>query len=82
MIPTSPSQARGWLRLPSGLILLAFLAIAAFFLITEHRAHIFGILPFVLLLLCPVLHLFMHGRHGSGHVDHGQDQSRLPQGGA
>jgi hypothetical protein len=59
-------QTRGWLRSPSGLVLLAFLAIAAFFLITEHRAHVFGALPFVLLLLCPVLHLLLHGRHGKG----------------
>jgi hypothetical protein len=48
------------------LALIGFMAVAAFFLLTEHRAHLFGILPYVLLLLCPLLHLFMHGRHG-GH---------------
>ena len=41
MPPHSPSQERSWLRSPGGLILLAFLAIAAFFLILEHRAHVF-----------------------------------------
>lgn len=59
-------QGRGWLWSPTGLTLLAFLAIAAFFLLTEHRAHFFGILPYLLLLACPLLHLFMHGKHG-GH---------------
>ena len=49
-----------------GLALLGFLAIAAFFLFTEHRAHFFGFLPYLLLLACPLLHLFMHGKHG-GH---------------
>ena len=49
-----------------GLALLGFLAIAVFFLFTEHRAHFFGILPYLLLLACPLLHLFMHGKHG-GH---------------
>ena len=49
--------------------MIAFLAIAAFFLIPEHTAHFFGILPYALLLLCPFLHLFMHGGHG----DHGAD---------
>lgn len=59
---------RGWRQ---GLALLGFLAIAAFFLLSEHRAHALGILPYVLLLLCPVLHLFGHGGHGrhSGEGD-------------
>lgn len=82
MIPKSPSQTRRWLWSPSGLVLLAFLAIAAFFLITEHRAHVLGALPYMLLLLCPILHLFLHGRHGHGHTGHEQDQRRPPQGGA
>ena len=54
--------------------LLAFLAIAGFFLFTEHRAHLFGALPLLLLLLvCPLMHLFMHG--GGGHRHSGGDKS-------
>ena len=49
-------------------VLLGFALVAGFFFFTEHRAHLMGALPFVLLALCPLLHLF-HGRHG-GH-DHG-----------
>ena len=56
----------------TGLVLLAFLAIAAFYLITEHTAHFFGVLPFALLLLCPLLHLFMHGGHGDHNGQSGQ----------
>ena len=55
-----------WLRSRTGLTLIAFLAIAAFFLVAEHTAHFFGILPYALLLVCPLLHLFIHG----GHADH------------
>ncbi len=63
-----PGGPKGWLSSRSGPALLAFLAIAAFFLITEHRAHLFGILPYLLLLACPLLHLFHgHGEHGDGH---------------
>ena len=80
MPPHSPSQERSWLRSPGGLILLAFLAIAAFFLILEHRAHVVGVLPYVLFLLCPVLHLLLHGRHGGTHTDHDPRQPRRPQG--
>jgi hypothetical protein len=46
------------------LAVLVFFAIAAFFLLTEHRAHLFGALPFLLLLACPLMHLFMHRGHG------------------
>lgn len=51
--------------------LLVFGAIAAFFLLSEHRAHFFGALPFLLLLACPLMHLFMHHGHGGqqGHPD-------------
>lgn len=52
---------------PSGLILCAFMIIAAFYLLTEHTAHVFGVLPYLLLLACPLMHLFMHhGGHGHG----------------
>ena len=53
--------------------LLVVGAIAAFFLLSEHRAHFFGALPFLLLLACPLMHVFMHGGHGGhggGHGDH------------
>ena len=49
-----------------------FLVIAVFLLTTEHRAHILGAVPYLLLLLCPIVHLFMHGGHGGhgGHAGH------------
>ena len=49
--------------------LIGFAAIAFFFLWTEHRAHLLGALPYLLLLACPLLHLLHHGRHG-GHGEH------------
>ncbi|MBI3149533.1 MAG: DUF2933 domain-containing protein [Betaproteobacteria bacterium] len=63
--PVGPGNGRGkW-------IFLAFTAITAFFLFTEHRAHLFGILPYLLLLACPLMHLFHHGGHGARHEGHG-----------
>ena len=48
-------------------------AIASFFLWQEHRAHILGALPYVLLLLCPLSHFLMHRHHGGkGHGNGGQ----------
>ena len=52
-------------------ILIGFLAIAAFFLIAEHTAHVLGALPYLILLACPVLHFFMHRGHGSHGQRHG-----------
>ncbi len=69
-----------WLQLTSRQIFLIFLVIAGFYLITEHTAHIFGALAYGLLLLCPLLHLFMHGDH-AGHSPQSQrkSQSDSPQ---
>ena len=67
-----PTQ-RGQSRLPFWLGVCLFVAIALFFLLEEHRAHILGALPYVLLALCPIIHLFMHrghGGHGSEHEHH------------
>jgi hypothetical protein len=63
-----------WWRAPFGLVLCGFLAVGAFFLITEHAAHVFGALPFLLLAACPLMHLFMHHGNG-GHGKHSQSGS-------
>ncbi|MFO1097079.1 MAG: DUF2933 domain-containing protein [Xanthobacteraceae bacterium] len=61
---------RGFLKSRAGLVLIGFLVIAGALLFTEHRAHVLGALVFLPLLLCPLMHLFMHGGHGShgGHA--------------
>ena len=74
--PSSGGFGR-FLRSPAGLVLIGFLAIAGFYLVTEHTAHLWGYLPYGLLLLCPLLHLFMHGGHGgSGEQQSGDEQHR------
>lgn len=60
------------------LALIGFLLIAAFFLLSEHRAHFFGILPYLLLLACPFLHLFMHGGDDRGAGPIGQAKGDRP----
>ena len=57
----------------AGLVLLGFLVIGGALLITEHRAHALGALVWLLLLACPLMHLFMHHGHG-GHG--GQDRKK------
>jgi hypothetical protein len=60
---------RSWLWSRSGLVCVGFLLIAGFFVLTEHTAHVLGVLPYLLLLACPLLHLF-HGGHGGRHGTH------------
>jgi hypothetical protein len=47
------SEGTSWLYSRKGLVLLGFLAVAGFYLLTEHTAHVFGVLPFLLFALCP-----------------------------
>ena len=52
------------------LVLIAFALIGGFFLIAEHRAHVLPWLPWLFLAACPLMHLFMHHKHGN-HDHHG-----------
>ncbi|MFN0217388.1 MAG: DUF2933 domain-containing protein [Hyphomicrobium sp.] len=62
---TSSPQGRFWTS-RTFFVFLAFLAISVFLLLSEHRAHVLGAWPFLLLLACPLMHIFMHRGHG-GH---------------
>jgi hypothetical protein len=66
---SSIEPVRPWFRSASGWAWIGFAAIAAFYLFTEHRAHLLGALPFAIFLLCPLLHVFHHRGHG-GHEGH------------
>ncbi len=55
-------------------VFYGFLAIVVVLLFTEHRAHVLGILPYLFLLACPLMHIFMHHGHG-GHHHHSPDMS-------
>lgn len=62
-------------------VLLGFLAVAGYFLLTEHRAHAFAFLPYLLVLACPLMHLFhRHGGHGSHQAQAGGGKGREPSG--
>ena len=54
---------RKWLLLG-----LSLAIVGGFFVLREHWAHVLGFAPYLLLLACPLLHLF----HGHGHGQHGQ----------
>ena len=70
----TPSDRPRFWRSRYGVAFLIIAAVAAYFLLKEHTAHVAGYLPFLLLAACPLMHLFMH--HGHGH--HHGGASRRP----
>lgn len=63
------------LRSRVGLVLIGFLVIAGALLFTEHQAHVLGLLVWLPLLACPLMHVFMHSGHGN-HGGHQQEVDR------
>lgn len=64
----------GFWRSRYGIVLIGFLLVIGFFLLTEHTAHVLGALPYLLLAACPLMHLFMHHGHGEHqHEMHAKD---------
>jgi hypothetical protein len=59
--PMPGRTARGWW------VFAVFVAIAAYLIVSEHRAHLVQALPWLFVLACPLMHLFMH----RGHAHHG-----------
>lgn len=52
------------------------LAGAVAWLVWRHSAHLGEVWPFLLLLACPLMHLFghRHGSHHGGDAEHGPEQ--------
>ena len=71
-----PAVRSNFLASRAGLVLLGFVLIAGALLFTEHRAHVLGVLVWLPLFLCPLMHLFMHGGHGSHGGHRQQDRER------
>jgi len=69
--PDEGTPLNSFWKSKSGMALLAFLAIIGFLLVLEHSDHILNGDGFLvgLLIVCVVVHLFMHGGHG-GHGGH------------
>lgn len=63
-------KPRAW-----GAALLLVALIAGFYLLREHWNHVAGSWPYLLLLACPLMHLF-HGHGGHGNHDRRSPQPR------
>jgi hypothetical protein len=62
-----------------GIALLTLGVSAAFYLVREHWDRLAGNRIYLILLLCPLMHLFMHGGHGGHHDgEHGDANNSGP----
>jgi hypothetical protein len=57
-----------WLS-PKGMASLGLIGAASYFLLVEHQQHLAQWLPFLIIAICPLMHIFMHKGH-SGHGSH------------
>ena len=74
-----PDNERSWWFSFQGLIAALFIAVIGFFVITQHAAHLLGVLPWLLFLSCPLMHVFMHHGHHSHHKNHDEDKEDKSQ---
>lgn len=74
------SQDKNFWFTVKGIVAFLFIAILMALLLSEHRAHVLGILLWVLILACPLMHIFMHhGGHdheGHHHGESGDDDNQ------
>ena len=59
----------GFLRSSPGIAAIVFLVGVLYFLLAEHRAHFIQALPWLIFLLCPLMHVFMHRGHTTSRED-------------
>lgn len=60
-----------------GFAAMGLIGVASYFLWIEHRQHVVEFLPYMLILACPLMHVFMHRGHTHHHSRDG-DQASPP----
>lgn len=53
---------------------IIFLSVLGYLLYTHYPQYALEYLPFAIFLICPLMHIFNHGKHGCcNHAEHGRD---------
>ena len=78
----APVETTSWserLRSPVGIGAVVAVVLLAIYTATQHSEHILAAFPLAFILLCPLMHLFMHAghaRHGAEGTAHSGDGRR------
>ena len=62
-------------RSKTGVVLIMLVAIGGFYVVREHFGHVSPYLPYLILLICPLMHFFGHGHGNGGHGRHGSSEA-------
>ena len=73
---SNPDGASNWSRINQWLLWIG-LAAAVAWLFYGHGEHLLRLSPFLIMLACPLMHVFGHGGHG-GHGGHQSDEEAAP----
>lgn len=73
-------NGESWLFSRTGVATLVAVSVLGFLIYEGHGAHLLGALPYLLILSCPLMHIFMHGGHGGhgGHQHGGNEEENTP----
>lgn len=58
---------KAWWRTSWGMVAIFFAILAGYSLFKEHAVHFGGWLIWAIIILCPLVHIFMHRGHGHRH---------------
>lgn len=64
-----------WFLSWRGVALILALAGVSYYLLTVHLEHLAVALPYLILLACPLMHIFGHG-HGHHHHNHEESDKK------
>lgn len=70
---TGNNTHESWLFSRTGIVTVGVLGILGFLVYTGHSAHLLGLAPYLFLLACPLMHIFMHSGHSHHHGDKNLD---------